>query len=109
MSYETHDLHPLYTNQKSFYGKAIVTREKDCYGGIVYTLLSYGTPLLEVTLYNGNYYVCRLWNSWSATTGRHVNEFAQQIMRHPLHKKEWCGMWCGYPYKMTDGGKIINI
>ncbi len=54
--------------QKSFYGKAIVTIDDD--GGK--TLYSYGTPILKQML-NGDF--VRLWDGWTATTGKHIAAF----------------------------------
>lgn len=47
MSYCIHELHPLCTNQKSFYGKATVTVMDD--GGDTYMILrSYDTQVVSV-------------------------------------------------------------
>lgn len=54
--------------RKSFYGKAIV--EVDKAGNK--TLYSYGTAIIK-RLVSGE--LVRLWNGWSATTGRHIKAF----------------------------------
>lgn len=103
MGYEIHDLRPLYTNQKSFYGKAMVSVETGA--DTHYILHSYGTPVLAVEVAeNGNIYISRLWSSYSATTARHVREFAYQVCGYVLYKAEWDKMAVGYWYKLTDGG-----
>lgn len=103
MGYEIHDLRPLYTNQKSFYGKAMVS--VDTGTDTHYILHSYGTPVLAVEVAeNGNIYISRLWSSYSATTARHVREFAYQVCGYVLYKAEWDKMAVGYWYKLTDGG-----
>lgn len=103
MGYEIHDLRPLYTNQKSFYGKAMVS--VDTGADTHYILHSYGTPVLAVEVAeNGNIYISRLWSSYSATTARHVREFAYQVCGYVLYKAEWDKMAVGYWYKLTDGG-----
>lgn len=56
------------TNRKSFYGKAIVVMDKT--GNK--TLYSYNTPIITRT--NSGELV-RLWDGWSATTGRHIKAF----------------------------------
>ena len=53
--------------RKSFYGKCYV--EVDADGAE--TLYSYGTPI--ITRCNG--VLKRLWDGWSATTGRHIRAF----------------------------------
>lgn len=106
----TYELKPYFAQQNSFYGKAVVRYEYNCHGALVYTLISYGTPVFEVTVDSGKHYVCRLWSSWSATTGRHVNEFSMQLLGRSLFKKDWDSLWCGYTYKMTDDCKrFIDI
>lgn len=55
------------TRQKSFYGKAFVDVENG-----VKTLYSYETPIIRV-LKDGTFE--RLWDGWSATTGKHINAF----------------------------------
>lgn len=54
--------------RKSFYGKAVVVVADDRSE----TLYSYGTPIVKKTA-NGE--LVKLWNGWSATTGRHINAF----------------------------------
>ena len=105
-----YELNPIYSSRKSFYGKAKIMTGQDDFGAAVYTLVSYGTPVLAIRKMDGNYYVIRLWDSWSATTGRHVNEFALQILGRSLFKKEWDAMRRGYTYKMTsDRRGFIDI
>lgn len=55
--------------QKSFYGKAKVAILEN--GDEV--LYSYGTPIIYKDLSKGKAY--RLWDDWSATTGKHIAEF----------------------------------
>lgn len=64
---EVFELKPLY--QKSFYGKAKVVVLEN--GNEV--LYSYGTPIIYKDLNKDRVY--RLWNDWSATTGRHIKAF----------------------------------
>ncbi|NMA26094.1 MAG: hypothetical protein GX936_10610 [Clostridiales bacterium] len=54
--------------RKSFYGKAIVEVAPD--GSE--TLYSYNTPIIKKTA-TGE--LVKLWDGWSATTGRHINAF----------------------------------
>lgn len=62
-----YELIPM-NGQKSFYGKTIV--EVDDAGNE--TLYSYGTPIIK-RLRSGE--LVKLWNGWSATTGRHIASF----------------------------------
>lgn len=54
--------------RKSFYGKAVVIIGDD--GSE--TLYSYGTPIIKKTAAGE---LVKLWDGWSATTGRHINAF----------------------------------
>lgn len=105
MSYE---LKPIYSKQKSFYGKAMVS--VDSGPDTHYILRSYDTPVLAVEVAeNGDIYISRLWTSYSATTGRHVREFTYQVCGYVLNKPEWGKMAVGYWYKLTDGGILDFI
>ena len=74
-------LQPIYDTRKSFYGKATYTEDNDGH-----TLYSYDTPILKI--YNNGTKEA-LWDGWSATTGRHINEFAKQFTGEPLLKKDY--------------------
>lgn len=54
--------------RKSFYGKAVVQIEENG----TETLLSYGTPIIK-RFVSGK--MVKLWDGWSATTGRHIKAF----------------------------------
>lgn len=54
--------------RKSFYGKAVVEVADD--GSE--TLYSYGTPIVKKTAAEE---LVKLWDGWSATTGRHIKAF----------------------------------
>lgn len=62
-----YDLKPT-DDRKSFYGKATVLIENDG----TETLYSYNTPIIKRT---GTGEFTRLWDGWSATTGRHIKAF----------------------------------
>lgn len=62
-----YDLKPT-DGRKSFYGKATVLIEDDG----AETLYSYNTPIVKRTA-DGK--LVRMWDGWSATTGRHVAAF----------------------------------
>lgn len=53
---------------KSFYGKATVVIDDNG----TETLYSYGTPIISRET-NGE--LKKIWDSWSATTGRHIKAF----------------------------------
>lgn len=54
--------------KKSFYGKAVVEVADD--GSE--TLYSYNTAIIKRTAAGD---LVKLWDGWSATTGRHINAF----------------------------------
>lgn len=62
-----YDLIPA-DNRKSFYGKAKVYIDGDG----TETLYSYNTPIIKRTAAGE---LVKLWDGWSATTGRHVAAF----------------------------------
>lgn len=69
------------TNQKSFYGKAVVT----VYNPDFIVLTSYKTDVAAII--DGEF--VRLWGGWSATTAKHVHEFVLQNGFKPINKAEW--------------------
>lgn len=54
--------------RKSFYGKAVVEIADDG----TETLYSYNTAIIKRTAAGE---LVKLWDGWSATTGRHINAF----------------------------------
>lgn len=62
-----YELKPTDEN-KSFYGKAFVTVSEN--GTEI--LYSYGTPII-IRYANGE--LSKIWDGWSATTGRHIKAF----------------------------------
>lgn len=56
------------SSQKSYYGKAIVTKQSD--GSQI--LWSYGTAIIRRDATGALH---RLWDAWSATTGKHIRDF----------------------------------
>ena len=64
--------------RKSFYGKAHVIEKNG-----VKTLISYTTPVAKI---NKNGQIYRLWDGWSATTGRHIAAFCG------LNKREFTAL-----------------
>ena len=97
-----YDLSPVHTGQKSFYGKARVyayEHGSDTY----YTLNSYGTPVVSVYFGSDNIpYIKRLWNGYSATTLRHVNELLMQEEFPKLSARAWRAMEVGKFYSLDD-------
>ena len=99
MDYEMHELRPLCTNQKSFYGKACVTVVKYDNGGALYMLRSYDTIVVAVDISpDGVPFVKKLWNGYSATTLRHVNELLMQHDFPKLSARVWRAMEVGQFY-----------
>lgn len=64
---KTYELTPT-DSRKSFYGKAVVEVAADG----TETLYSYGTPIIKRT---NDGELVKLWDGWSATTGRHIAAF----------------------------------
>lgn len=62
------ELQPIYSNQKSFYGKAKIIREKD-----TIKLKSYDTIIAEIK--NGKLHINGFY---SATSTKHLTEFVRQ-------------------------------
>lgn len=98
----SYDLMPLYTNQKSFYGKARVYAVEDGRDNY-YTLHSYGTAVVSVYVGPDDIpYMKRLWDSYSSTTMRHVNEFLIQEGFTKLSARAWRAMEIGKFYSQVD-------
>lgn len=77
-----------YDSRASFYGKA---RVRTC--GNVSTLTSYDTDVCRIRkTEDGKIVFRRLWDDWSATTGRHVHEFMLQNGYNTSGKKWWDSM-----------------
>ena len=75
------------TLQKSYYKKANIYTDSN--GNTV--LRSYNTDVAMIDK-NGNF--LRLWNGWSVTTAKHVNDFRTQNGLPMLSKKEWLQLPC---------------
>lgn len=84
MTYGTYELQPIYDNCKSFYNKAHVK----IVGDDAKVLYSYNTPVLA----SENGVLIRLWEGWSATTGRHIKEFCLQESFGALNKNDYINM-----------------
>ena len=50
-------------------------------------LISYNTVVVGYDTKTGEFH--RLWDDWSATTGRHIREFYKQLGYPAPSKKEW--------------------
>ena len=75
------ELKPVYNNQKSFYGKALI---KDTIKGM--ELYSYNT--LVAKLENGTIYVTHYDEYLTQTTLKHIKEFIQQLGYEKMSKRE---------------------
>lgn len=75
------------TLQKSYYRKAQVF-EDDSF----LVLRSYDTDVLAIDKVKNK--LVRLWNGWSATTAKHINDFLLQNGFGKLSKKEWLALPC---------------
>lgn len=85
------ELTPIFDSAKSFYGKATIDRQIDHNGIVTETLISYTTPVLQVT-YDGDPKVERLWDGYSVTTMRHINEYLTQNGFTQGGKSWWCSL-----------------
>lgn len=76
-----------YDIQKSFYKKAYIHINNDEYNNYIIILYSYNTPILSIE--NGVFK--RLWDGWSATTGRHIKAFCgfnkKEFFEIPYYKE----------------------
>jgi hypothetical protein len=70
MNKVTTELRPVYDSRKSFYGKARVEIND---GDI--ELISYNT---RVAVIHGDIHVARVYDTYSATTLRHIKDFLKQ-------------------------------
>lgn len=66
-----YELSALYSNVKSYYHKAEIEENEG-----VLILYSYGTKVAEINTKTNEF--SYLWEGYSATTARHINEFLQQ-------------------------------
>lgn len=66
-------LQPVYDSRASFYGKAVIDESND---GTILTLISYETPVATFDRTSG---VLDVFDYYSATTARHIREFARQL------------------------------
>lgn len=74
------------SRQKSYWGRAYVEETDDSY-----TLLSYGRPVIRINK-SQDWYVYKLWNSYSRTTMLHINDFLMQHNKRKMCKKLWCAI-----------------
>ena len=82
------DERPLHaTLQKSYYGKAVVITNGD-----EIALRSYNTIVASYNTATGE--LKRLWNGWSATTAKHINDFLMSLNLPTLNKKAWLSLPC---------------
>ena len=98
----TYELKPFHTNQKSFYGKAKVAVSYNGDGmGLV--LESYDTQVVIVKIEKGGMpSIMRLWDGYSATTMRHVNELLMQEDFPKLSARAWRAMELGKFYTIDE-------
>lgn len=84
------------TKQKSYYGKAnVIVTDKARY------LLSYNTIICRLS-FGGEFR--KLWNDWSATTAKHINDFMVFTrFGKGFNKKQWTELDC-----FTETGVIYT-
>lgn len=87
------------TLQKSYYGKAKVIETDN-----KVQLQSYQTIVCEIDKDNN---FIRLWNGYSVTTMKHINDFRMAFGFDSLSKKEWLALPCinneQYQVKFSNG------
>ena len=98
MTTNVYELNSTHTAQKSFYGKAKVV-VTECSNDVFYALYSYDTLVLSVDV-NVSGLICarKLWDGYSATTLRHVNELLMQLDFPKLSARAWRAMVVGEWY-----------
>ena len=72
--------------QKSFYGKAKFVHYKNGFVGC----LSYDTVVCVYNPKTGEFY--KTWESWSATTNKHIDSFMRYFGMRGFCKKEWLAL-----------------
>lgn len=82
-----YELCPRYDRRRSFYGKARMIEAYNEALQKVYLLKSYDTIVCAFN--RGTQQFIRLWDDWSHTTGRHINEFSRQCTGNTMRKKDW--------------------
>lgn len=78
------ELETYFDTHKSFYKKAFYIEH--AHGA---TLYSYGTKILELVYVGNDTYIRKIWNGYSATTQRHINEFVKQFAYKFDSNKKW--------------------
>lgn len=78
------------TLQKSYYGKAKTRTEND-----FIVLRSYDTDVVAYNPTTGEFK--RLWNGWSVTTAKHINDFLILFNLPKISKREWLSLPCENP------------
>ena len=76
-----YELKPIHDSARSFYGKATVTE----YSNRLSILTSYKTEVAAIK----DGHPVRLWDGYSATTQRHINEYFTQNGISATGKAEW--------------------
>ena len=84
------ELYPRYDSRKSFYGKAHVIYDHD---NDTITLRSYNTDVCRIVNHANGFRFEKLWNGYSATTMRHVNEFIDQFTTSSFSQKSGGKKW----------------
>lgn len=84
------ELHPMYDNRKSFYGKAHVIYD---YDNNYVTLRSYNTDVCRIEKGVHGWKFRKLWNGYSATTMRHILDFLYQFGTREYFNKVGGKQW----------------
>ena len=108
MTTNVYELNSIHTAQKSFYGKAKVV-VTECSNDVFYALYSYDTLVLSVDV-NVSGLICarKLWDGYSATTLRHVNELLMQLDFPKLSARAWRAMVVGEWYLPDEMPSLVN-
>lgn len=87
---KTNEINLTATLQRSYYGKAKYRTENG------FTILkSYSTDVIAYNPTTGE--IKRLWNGWSATTQKHINDFLNLFNLPNVNKKMWLSLPCENP------------
>lgn len=84
------ELYPRYDSRKSFYGKAHVIYD---HNDDTITLRSYDTDVCRIVNKRSGFVFEKLWDGYSATTMRHVNEFIEQYTPYSFSSKSGGKKW----------------
>lgn len=106
MYHEIITLESIYDHAKSFYNKAKYMKEYYCHSTLE-VLKSYDTEVMAVVYHEiDEPRIFKLWDGYSPTTMRHINEYLSQNFADNIGGKKW---WDSLPLSDMDQVQIDAI